>query len=80
MMALHAGQGAEADLGERFIMCFVQAADDAGLSDDPDFRNALRLYMEWAVRDVLSYSPRGTQVPSGLSVPHWGWNGLENSS
>jgi hemoglobin len=78
MLGIHAGQGADEDLGNRFVECFVAAADDAGLSDDPDFRRSLRTYMEWAVREVLSYSPPGVQVPIGLSVPRWSWNGLES--
>jgi len=77
MLNIHAGQGAEQDLGERFVECFVQAADDAGLPDDPDFRGSLRAYMEWAVRDVLAYSPQGTTVPEDLAVPGWSWDGLE---
>jgi hemoglobin len=77
MLDIHAGQGAEDDLGGRFVTCFVQAADDAGLPDDPDFRAGLRAYMEWAVAEVLYYSPRDAHVASDLPVPHWGWNGLE---
>jgi hemoglobin len=79
MLDIHAGQGAEEDLGHRFVRCFVQAADDAGLPDDPDFRAALRTYMEWAVADVLAYSPRGSQVPTGLATPRWSWNGLQGN-
>jgi hemoglobin len=77
MLAIHAGQGADDDLGARFVSCFVKAADDAGLPDDPAFRAGLRAYMEWAVAEVLSYSPAETQVPDGLPVPRWGWNGPE---
>jgi hemoglobin len=76
MLTIHAGQGAEADLGDRFVRCFVQAADDAGLPDDPEFRLGLRSYMEWAVRDVLAYSPRGSSVPNDTVVPRWSWEGL----
>jgi hemoglobin len=57
MIAIHARQGAHTSLGDRFVACFVQAADDAGLPDDPEFRAALRSYMEWAVAEVMSYSP-----------------------
>jgi hemoglobin len=77
MLKIHAGEGAMDDLGARFLACFVQAADDAGLPDDPEFRASLRAYMEWAVQDVLAYSPRGSQVPEGLPVPHWSWDGLQ---
>jgi len=77
MLGIHAGQGADNDLGARFVACFVQAADDVGLPDDSEFRAGLRAYMEWAVGEVLSYSPQESRVPAGLPVPRWGWNGLE---
>ena len=76
MLGIHAGTGAGEDFGPRFVACFVQAADDAGLPADPEFRAGLRRYMEWAVGEVLSYSPRGCRVPHGLPVPRWGWDGL----
>ena len=77
MLGIHAGQGADDDLGDRFVRCFVDAADDAGLPSDPDFRASLRAYMEWAVREVLSYSPDGSKVPANAPLPHWSWKGLE---
>jgi hemoglobin len=69
MLGIHAGQGAEDDLGARFVSCFVQAADDAGLPDDPEFRAALRAYMEWAVGEVLAYSPPESRVGADLPTP-----------
>lgn len=80
MLGIHAGKGRGADLGERFVVCFVQAADDAGLPDDPEFRKVLRAYMEWAVDEVVGYAPEGTGVEPGLAVPRWGWDGLESPS
>ncbi len=77
MLEIHARQGAGEDYGPRFVACFARAADDAELPDDPDFRDALRSYMEWATREVLSYAPRESSVPADLPVPRWGWNGLE---
>jgi hemoglobin len=77
MLGVHAGQGAGDDYGPRFVACFVQAADDAGLPDDPEFRAGLRGYMEWAVADVLSFSPPESLVPAELPLPRWGWDGLE---
>jgi len=75
MLEIHARQGADADLGARFVACFVQALDDAGLPDDPAFRSTIRAYMESAVEDVLAYSPPASQVPAGMPVPRWGWQG-----
>jgi hemoglobin len=77
LQRMHAGNGDMTDLGRRFVACFVQAADDAGLPDDHAFRAALRAYMEWAVSDVLVYSPQGAAVPTGLPMPHWSWDGLQ---
>jgi hemoglobin len=77
MLRLHAGMGAQQDLGDRFVECFVRAADDAGLPDDPEFRAGLRAYMEWAVSVVMGYSPHGAQVPVDLPVPRWTWEGLQ---
>lgn len=76
MLGIHAGQGADDDLGARFVSCFVQAADDAGLPDDPAFRASMRAYMEWAVGEVLSYSQHGSVVPDSTALPHWSWGGL----
>jgi len=79
MLSLHAGMDAQDDLGERFVACFVHAIDDAHLPDDAEFRRSLRAYMEWAVRDVHTYNPRGSSVPSGLVMPQWSWDGLQAS-
>jgi hemoglobin len=77
MLAVHAGQGASDDLNPRFVACFMLAADDVGLPDDPDFRASLRSYIEWAVKEVHAYSPHGSVAPEGRPMPHWSWNGLE---
>jgi hemoglobin len=77
VLRMHAGNGDMSDLGRRFVACFVQAADDAGLPADPEFRAALRAYMEWAVAEVLTYPGPRAEVPAGLTVPHWSWNGLQ---
>lgn len=77
MLQIHARQGAGPDFGPRFVACFMQAADDVQLPDDPDFRAAIRSYMEWAVQEVDSYAPRDSRVPADLPMPRWSWNGPE---
>jgi hemoglobin len=77
VLHLHAGNGEMGDLGERFLACFIRAADDAALPDDPAFREALRAYMRWAVDDVLAYSPDGSRLRSAAPVPQWSWDGLQ---
>lgn len=76
MLQMHAGNGDMTDLGRRFVACFVAAADDAGLPDDPEFRVALRDYMTWAVDEVLDFGPPEAVVPGHLWLPHWTWDGL----
>ncbi|BEP15423.1 group II truncated hemoglobin [Acidothermaceae bacterium B102] len=78
MLTMHADQGMEDDLGRRFVQCFVQAADDAGLPDDPELRGALKAYMEWAVADVYRYNAPGSSVAAGQPMPHWSWDGLQH--
>jgi hemoglobin len=77
MLSVHANQGADCDLGQRFLAAFVGALDDAGLPPDPELRAAMGAYMAWAVDEVMSYSPRDARVPPSLATPRWGWNGLE---
>jgi hemoglobin len=77
LLDMHAHNGDMGDLGERFVRCFAQAMDDAGLPDDPEFRAAMNAYMRWAVDDVLVYSPVDAVVPPVAPMPRWGWDGLE---
>ena len=65
LLHMHAGNGDMSDLGRRFVDCFARAAADAGLPADPEFRAALRAYMEWAVADMLSYPSPDAAVPAG---------------
>ena len=77
VLRMHAGNGDLTDLGRRFVDCFVRAADDAGLPGEPEFRAALRSYMEWAVAEMLSYPSSAAEVPAGTAMPRWSWDGLQ---
>ena len=76
VLRTHAGNGDMSDLGRRFVQCFVAAMDDAGLPADPEFRAAMRAYMEWAVAEVLEYRSSDSVVAPGLPMPRWTWDGL----
>ncbi|WP_129666009.1 group II truncated hemoglobin [Phytoactinopolyspora endophytica] len=78
VLTLHSGHGDMSDLGRRFVECFTLAADDAGLPDEPEFRAALRAYMEWAVGDMLRYPDSDAAVPPAMRVPRWSWEGLQS--
>jgi hemoglobin len=77
MLRLHAGNGEMDELGQRFVTCFMAAADDAGLPEDEQFRASLRGYMEWAVAEVLRYPGDPDDVPAALPMPRWSWDGPE---
>lgn len=77
VLRTHWGNGDISDLGRRFVACFVHALDDAELSTDPDFRAAMRAYMEWAVADVQRETP--DDLTGRTSMPHWSWDGLAPS-
>lgn len=69
VLHLHAHQGMFGDIGERFLGCFVAAADAAGMPKETHD------YMRWAVADIMQYDPPDTVVPDGVPVPRWGWDG-----
>jgi len=75
VLAMHAGMGSDDDLGDRFVAAFVAALDDAGLPDDEPFRAAMRAYIQWATDEVMSYDAPGSEVPDGLPLPRWTWDG-----
>ncbi|MGX7669998.1 group II truncated hemoglobin [Plantactinospora sp. DSM 117369] len=78
MLGIHAEQGMEPELGDRFVRCFAQAVEDAGLPEDPEFRASLLGYLRWAVDEVFEYGPPGSRVPAELPVPRWSWDGLQS--
>ena len=79
VLHLHAGNGDMTDLGRRFVVCFDQAADDAGLPDDPTFRAALHDYMVWAVADVLRHD-EPSSIASDAPMPRWSWDGRQREA
>jgi hemoglobin len=77
LLQMHAGNGDMSDLGRRFVECFVLAADDVHLPDDPAFRAALRAYMQWAVGEMISYPSSDDVIPTDAPMPKWSWDGLQ---
>lgn len=50
-----------------------EAADAAGLPDDPEFRSAFVAYVEWGTRIALTNSGPDASPPPQAPVPRWGW-------
>jgi hemoglobin len=73
----HSGNGLHEEMDQRAIACFDQALKDAGLADDEQLRSALHDYFAWATTTTMSrYHESADDVPGGLHIPKWSWNGL----
>jgi hemoglobin len=73
MLAHHRGLGITAEQRLRFATTMSQAADDADLPADPEFRAALVGYLEWGTRLALANSQPDAQPIEDAPVPRWGW-------
>jgi hemoglobin len=72
---IHAGNGEHAEMDELAQACFVRALDDAGLPEDPRLRATLAAYFRWATEAMAAYPRSPEDVPGGLSIPRWSWDG-----
>ena len=73
MLGKHRGLAITPEQRLRFVTLLSQAADDAELPADPEFRSALMGYAEWGTRLALANSEPGAEPPARAPVPHWGW-------
>jgi hemoglobin len=73
MLSHHRDLGISAEQRLRFATLMSQAADDAELPDDPEFRAALVGYLEWGTRLAMVNSQPGATVVEHAPVPRWGW-------
>jgi hemoglobin len=76
VVRLHSGNGPHREMDERAVECFARAVEDAGLAGDVDVRHALVAYFTWAVGYMGSYHGSASEVPDGLTVPRWSWDGV----
>ena len=77
VVRLHSGNGPHEEMDRRAIACFDQALTDVGLTEDP-VRAALHDYFAWATTTTMArYHRSADDVPDGLQIPHWSWDGLQ---
>ncbi len=75
VVRMHSGNGPHEEMDQRAIECFDQALDDVHFDDGP-LRQALHNYFAWATSTTMSrYHDSAADVPSGLAIPHWSWDG-----
>jgi hemoglobin len=81
VVRIHSGNGVHAEMDRRAILCFDQALSDAGLDGDPELRQVLHDYFAWATTTTMArYHRSADDVPDGLRIPRWSWDGLQGES
>jgi hemoglobin len=79
VVRLHSGNGPHAEMDRRAIACFDGALTDVGLADDDPVRPVLHDYFAWATTTTMSrYHRSADDVPDGLRIPCWSWDGLQD--
>lgn len=77
VVRLHSGNGPHEEMDRNAIACFDLALMDVGLAADDEVRQALHDYFAWATTTTMARYPRSADdVPDGLEMPHWSWDGL----
>ena len=78
VVRIHSGNGPHAEMDRRAITCFDQAMQDVGLDANGPLRQVLHDYFAWATTTTMSrYHESADDVPAGLGIPRWSWDGLQ---
>ena len=74
----HSGNGKHEEMDRRAIACFDQALADVGLTGDDALLRVLHDYFVWATTTTMArYHQSADDVPDGLTIPRWSWDGLQ---
>jgi hemoglobin len=73
MVERHIGRGITEQQRRRWVNMIMDAADEVGLPQDPEFRAAFASYIEWGSRLALHNSQPGADVVRSAPMPKWGW-------
>jgi len=75
VVRMHSGNGPHDEMNSRAIDCFDLALTDVGLNDP--VRQVLHDYFAWATTTTMArFHHSENDVPDGLPLPHWSWDGL----
>src|SRR5579863_7300531 len=79
VVRIHSGNGPHEEMDLRAIACFDQAMDEVGLDAADPVRQVLHDYFAWATTVSMSrYHESADDVPDGMSIPKWSWDGLQS--
>jgi hemoglobin len=77
VVRIHSGNGPHEEMDRRAITCFDLALEDVKLTAEP-LRQVLHDYFAWATTTTMSQCHESADdVPEGLSIPRWSWDGLQ---
>nr|WP_269778581.1 oxidoreductase [Microlunatus antarcticus] len=77
VVRMHAGNGEHPEMDDRAVACFDGALDDVGVGVETRLGGVLHDYFAWSTRGAMAaYPDSPDDVPSGLSIPRWSWEGL----
>ena len=80
VVRMHSGNGPHEEMDRRAIACFCQALTDVGVADDSRLRKVLHDYFAWTTTVTMSrYSRSAQDVPEGLPLQRWSWDGPVDS-
>jgi hemoglobin len=78
VVKIHSGNGEHHEMDRRAIACFDQALADVEIAHDSALGQVLHDYFAWATTTTMArYHESAADVPDGLRIPRWSWNGLE---
>ncbi|MFF3344351.1 group II truncated hemoglobin [Streptomyces sp. NPDC002779] len=73
MVAKHMGLAITEPQRRRWVNLIQDAADEAGLPTDAEFRSAFVAYVEWGTRLAVHFSGSDARTPAEQPVPKWNW-------
>jgi CDGSH-type Zn-finger protein/truncated hemoglobin YjbI len=73
MLSQHIGKGITEEHRSHWAILLTQAANEAGLPNDPEFRSAFISYIEWGSRLAVENSTVGAHPPQHMPMPRWDW-------
>lgn len=77
VVRMHSGNGPHEEMDRLAIACFDQALEDVGIAPGGPLGRALHDYFAWATTTTMArYHRSPDDVPDGLDVPKWSWDGL----
>ena len=78
VVKMHSGNGVHDEMDHRAIACFDMALSDTGFAENARLRQVLHDYFAWATTTTMArYHKSADDVPEGLTIPRWSWDGQE---